>query len=590
MNINWKNASIETRSKMVDEMRKKRFAVQVPASLKDLCVRFAIKNCSSYLGRSVNSFANLPNTLIKEFFNAIFETNCSLMIPRHILFGFVRLLLNPNLIEFEAVQHLSHSQYASLFDHIINNCPNVTEILRRHYCLTCETDELSELSELSLETITKLKKIKRIDFGSYPLQDEHFRLLVDHAPNLGSLFVLVSDSFTMEGVTYLSKMTSLRDLTIHFPSDMGARILTVERETLLLELKVECAGRIPNLQRFFVHGMDNNFYRMFAERYPNKRLTLTELSLGPNCDTVWPANLTVHLLQINCGFGPDDFARVCSISCPIQELTFDSVPYDQVHSILNQIGANVRSLFFMDSDRLGLELGYLNLVTVIKACPNLDSLNFEDESLIIELDQNDDVDTLPIENFKAWKDFRIEDPRDNFPGENIDENYNQVDKIFKMYLLGSEDRSKNLFLCNPTQIKVVKEVLKDFPSRLKDTEKLYFATDMWRTEFLESALDVAKQMIFCSPFLTKIKLYSYQWDPVEEKIYSEHSWFPELTQAIGIPFVCLVFGEEDSSVEYNGSKGDGTDYTSDGDNDEMELGDEVLETDDEGNNNMEEED
>ncbi|CAB3366903.1 Hypothetical predicted protein [Cloeon dipterum] len=557
---------------MVDEMRKKRFAVQVPASLKDLCIRFAIKNCRSYLGRSENSFKNLPNTLIKEFFNAIFETNRSLMIPHHTLFDFVSLLLNPNLIEFEAVQLLSHSQYASLINHIINNCPNVTEIIRRRYYLTYETDELP------LETIMKLKKIKRIDFGSYPLQDEHFRLLVDHAPNLWSLSVLVSNWFTMEGVTYLSKMTKLMDLTMHFASDFGARnlqdVLTVERETLL-ELKVECAGKIPNLQRFFVLGLDNNFYRMFAERYPNKRLTLTELSLGPYCDTVWPANLTVHFLQINIGFSPVDFARVCSISCPIRELTFDSVPYDQVHSILIQIGANVRSLFFKDTNRFGLQLGYLNLVTVIKACPNLDRFYFEDRGLNIELDQDDNVETLPIENFKAWKDFRIEDPRDSLPGENIDENYNQVDKIFKMYLLGSEDRSKNLFLCNPTQIKVVKEVLKDFPSRFEDTEKLYFAIDKWRTEFLESALDVAKQMIFCSSSLTKIKLYSNQLDPVEEKIYSEHSWFPELTQAIGIPFECRVLGEDDSSVEYTGLEGNDTDDASDGVNDEMELGDEV---------------
>ncbi|XP_065351093.1 uncharacterized protein LOC135946700 [Cloeon dipterum] len=546
MDVNFKDLSMEERTEFIEDLRRKRHAAMVSDTLKVLSARSIAKNHSVYFDRVENPLRVLPNTLIQYILEMIKEVRHSAerLVPKYLEEKFVLLLLNGNLTEFNPNEFnpYSRSSNAAYYKHIVENCPNMIKVIRGQQGRFSD-----ETLELPLDDIFKWKNIKYIGFKMCICRDEHLRQLLEHVPNLEGMEITVSGSFTSEGVLYLSQMKNLKHLNLSIAKEDE----DIEFDS---EILVQCAGSIPSLQSFqfsdSIYGPSRSirFLELFAQQYPLKKLTVPHLRLTLTFETDWPANLVVERLTIQGKLNSTTVAKICAIPCHIKELTFDSVSYRKVYAILNSIGHRVQELHFVQFTTLTDEPDeHVNLFTIIAACPNLEKFRFFSTAGKLETVTNFD---LPLEYFRNWKAFDINDPRD-FEDVN-DETFNQVDKLLKLFLLGNKSRTRTLHLHNLTQIKTVEQVLKENPACLEDLEKL--TIDFSRDGMLETALKVSKQIIFISPRLKKIKLKLLSLDPhaIPNKIRKYYDWFNVLVKSAGVRFKCVCemeSGKDDSSYE-----------------------------------------
>ncbi|CAB3365938.1 Hypothetical predicted protein [Cloeon dipterum] len=483
MDINFKDLSMEERTEFIEDLRRKRHAAMLADTLKVLSARSIAKNHSVYFGRVENPLRVLPNTLIQYILEKIKEVRHSAdrLVPKYLEEKFVLLLLNGNLTEFNPNEFnpYSRSSNATYYKHIVENCPNMIKVIRGQ-----QGKFSDETFELPLDDIFKWKNIKYIGFRMCICRDEHIQQLLERVPNLEGMEITVSGSFTLEGVSYLSQMKNLKHLDLSIAKEDE----DIEFDT---EILVQCAGSIPSLQSFqfsdsiFGPSRSIRFLELFAQQYPLKKLTVPHLRLTLTFETDWPANLVVERLTIQGKLNSTTVAKICAIPCHIKELTFDSVSYRKVYTILNSIGRRVQELHFIQFTTLTDEPDeHVNLFTIIAACPNLEKFRYSSTEAKLETVTNYD---LPLEYFRNWKAFDIHDPRD-FDDEANDETFNQVDKLLELFLLGNNSRIRNLHLRNLTQMKTVERVLKENPACLEDLEKL--TIDFFRDGTLDTALNV----------------------------------------------------------------------------------------------------
>ncbi|XP_059469432.1 uncharacterized protein LOC132193078 [Neocloeon triangulifer] len=566
MDNNFANMSPDERKDAISRIVRKRRAVAKPDSLKILSIKAISLNCNKYLNRVENPLRFLPSTIVQEFIQMIKESRYTTnrLIPKDAEMSFVKLLLNENLTEFNPYDFnpYSRSTYGMYYNHILEHCPNITKIIRGR------TDFHSGNEEFPMGDLLKWRNLKYFGFQNFLCGDEQLQQISEHIPKLEGMEISVTkDTITEKAVEYFSKMKHLKHLSLK----TGAEDKCVD-----LKLIVDCVGNIPNLQTFQLNDtfegpdMTKDFVQMYGLLFPKKKLIATNLRIRTPFEIDLPSNLLVEKLEVQGEQSALTVQKLSSMPNHPKELIFNAVPYHQVYPILKSHGPHIKDLEFLDFASDGAPLGDMNLYTVIEFCPNLEVLSYKssDEEL-----KESYGTKLPLKNFRNWKKFDIEDDTGGYDDGNEDDKISVVDKIFKLFVLGSENYNRTLHLKTFGQIKVLLEALKENSTCLSNLEKIKI--DLYKDPMIEHAVQVAEKLIFRSPYLKKIKFHSYSMDAssTPHEIRMAHKWFNELVQGVGVYFknVCEVkMGKDDSSfAEFTELE----DSDSEGDNDLMDSED-----------------
>ncbi|XP_059471443.1 uncharacterized protein LOC132194288 isoform X2 [Neocloeon triangulifer] len=536
---------------IVDEIKAKRFTeANRSMSLRNLAMKSIVFNHEYFLKQwqqDFNPMNVLPNSIIQDFFKngRQFFGNGSNQ-PTPICREFLWMFLNENLMEFDFNEDtlVPPDWEQGFFYYMKRHCCNLKKIVRGH-------ENFRGPMVIKTKELLRWSKLTYMGFRNYTCTDEQLKKIQESIPQLQGMEISVKEkSFTEKAIEPFSKMLSLTHLELRIE---GCRIS--------LETVVHCVGKIPNLKTFAlieeIQNSGNRFLELYAEHYPNKKLILTALCIHLPFKIEWPANIIAQKLHIETKSDcPSSVEKLIAMPFPPSKLIVHAVP-NLVHPIVEKFGPHLRELTIK---ALGRAESYppapLGLYAIEKS-PNLQVLTYTSTA-----DEFEEVD-IPFAKFKNWKRYDVTDDTYHAEGMYLAHN-SEADRIFKMFLLGSEKSEQvRLHLKTPGQINVLEEVLTIKPNSHAIKKLIEVSLDLYSVDTIKPALKIVAGLIYhCPSFeLVKFRTLSDKYELSAEVICRRNSWFKHLTTAVGVKMLWKYydipqrfddfdedFGDDNSSV------------------------------------------
>ncbi|XP_059469568.1 uncharacterized protein LOC132193149 [Neocloeon triangulifer] len=539
----YQNMSSTQRSELANKIRLRRNLVALPESLFKLSIKAVFANRDLFFDQEQNPFRYLPCSVIQEFLALIAKERHPRggLIPYALETQFVLKLLNPNVTQLDLGKFRQNiqSEY-EIYRHLVENCPKIAKIIRTHKLIDLEP-------VFPMEDLRQWKNLKYIGLLNCMCTNLNLQQIQEEIPLLVGLEVSM-ETLTEKSVEHFSKMQHLQHLAIQ----PGTREKSVDTKLLVM-----CVGSVPKLKTFKLHnfGYDENegdrFITLYGELFPKKKITIDFIRVRTPL-VLWPACLHTNVLAIEEVENQDhQDALENLVSMPLlpREVRVN-IDRSVVYPIINKIGKKIRVLT-LSGPSFGTPASLYN---IIEKCPNLEVLNY---NKLVQAQFEDVYRPLPLSYFKNWKKFSMCDIgllQDISKPDFEDNTITNFDRIFKMFLLGTENYNRKLEVLTLAQIKMLNEALVESPLCLNNLEEV--CVNMYRTSIVEPALQMLQSLIFRSPYLKKIVACISSLDRVatHRVLTKDHKWFTQLTGEVGlhvkVVYTGSVLPESDIYLDY----------------------------------------
>jgi len=110
----------------------------------------------------------------------------------------------------------------------------------------------------------------------------------------------------------------------------------------------------------------------------------------------WPSSLSVDTLIINGDLSSECLENVCNIPLPVESVVFDSVPNQQIYTLVEKLGYGIQKSIKIQDD----SSGNLNLYRVLASCPNIESVAVG--ASVSEHGPDYDMSPIKFKNYKRF--------------------------------------------------------------------------------------------------------------------------------------------------------------------------------------------